>query len=324
MTVLSCFAVVTLHANGVFHLNPQSGFLWIDVSFWHHLFIFGAPAFFMISGATLLEYRKRYDTKTYFVKRFQRAVIPFIFWSLLAFLVHCIFEGKVSFKEVILLPLHIFACDFMSIYWFFMAIFFAYLFVPAMSLWTEKRKLLLFLLTTFFVIESLYPFFSNLIGFTVCSRIAFPYVSGAAFYMLLGYYVNKYDISNRKCVLIYLSGIASFIICWSHSLAHSSIPLWGGYYSPLCISYTTSVFLFVKQRDFRHMPPWCCSIVSWVKPHTLGVYLIHGFITDILAVRYNWPISSPVYRLLGPFAIIFICVWISKIMKRTPILKKVI
>ena len=39
------------------------------------------PVFFMISGATLINYNKRYTTKQFFSKRFKRTVIPFLFFS---------------------------------------------------------------------------------------------------------------------------------------------------------------------------------------------------------------------------------------------------
>lgn len=35
----------------------------------------------MITGANLLDYRQRYDTKTFLIKRAKKTVFPYIFWS---------------------------------------------------------------------------------------------------------------------------------------------------------------------------------------------------------------------------------------------------
>ena len=47
---------------------------WLIDVVYQSLCIFAVPVFFMISGANLLGYRKKYDTKTFFVKRFKKVV----------------------------------------------------------------------------------------------------------------------------------------------------------------------------------------------------------------------------------------------------------
>lgn len=51
------------------------------------LFYWAVPIFFMLTGATLMRYRERYDTKTFLLKRFQRTVIPFLAWSTILYFV---------------------------------------------------------------------------------------------------------------------------------------------------------------------------------------------------------------------------------------------
>lgn len=87
LTVTSCIAVVFLHADGVFWLHP-AGSLWVSSTVIQSLFYFAVPIFFMISGYTLMDYRDRYDTVTFFKKRILRAFVPFIVWSLIAYFVH--------------------------------------------------------------------------------------------------------------------------------------------------------------------------------------------------------------------------------------------
>lgn len=321
MTVLSCLAVVTLHTNGIYHRQP-TGFLWWEVNFWHWLFIFGAPAFFMISGATLMEYRRRYDTRTFFQKRFGRAVIPFLFWSLIAFGVHVVLKG-VSLKEIILLPIKLMACDYMSTYWFFMALFSAYLFLPALSLLAGRRRLVLFMVGVWFLMESVYPFACGLVGFSVCKRISFPYVGGGVVYMLLGYYLYEFEVSHVVRRVLYVLGVMSFFALFSTSLSHVG-RVQCGYWSPLCIVYTSALFLWLRNRDFDQMPHWLSACVDWIKPHTLGVYLMHVFVTDVVAGRLNFPVASFGYRMVGPIILIALCVLASRMIKKIPLLKGVV
>lgn len=82
LNILSCFAVVVLHCSGgVFYYQKTR--LWFIYMFLQTVAHFAVPVFFMITGANLLDYRKKYDTKTFFKKRAARTLAPFLFWSLL-------------------------------------------------------------------------------------------------------------------------------------------------------------------------------------------------------------------------------------------------
>jgi len=72
LAVVSALAVVFLHANGCFWKFSYENY-WFSANIIESLFYFAVPCFFMISGATLLDYNERYDTKIYFVKRVKKA-----------------------------------------------------------------------------------------------------------------------------------------------------------------------------------------------------------------------------------------------------------
>ena len=78
LNILSCFAVVVLHCSGgVFYYQKTR--LWFIYMFLQTVAHFAVPVFFMITGANLLDYRKKYDTKTFFKKRAARTLAPFLF-----------------------------------------------------------------------------------------------------------------------------------------------------------------------------------------------------------------------------------------------------
>ena len=78
LNILSCFAVVVLHCSGgVFYYQKTR--LWFIYMFLQTVAHFAVPVFFLITGANLLDYRKKYDTKTFFKKRAARTLAPFFF-----------------------------------------------------------------------------------------------------------------------------------------------------------------------------------------------------------------------------------------------------
>lgn len=68
LNILACFCVVCLHSNAMVHtyvpgLNWIGGLAIEVVCYW------AVPIFFMLSGANLMRYTDRYDTKTFFKKK---------------------------------------------------------------------------------------------------------------------------------------------------------------------------------------------------------------------------------------------------------------
>ena len=80
MNIWACFGVVCLHCSGsVFEYGQIETRLWVLSMLVQTIMHPAVPLFFMITGTTLLEYRKKYSTKFYFKKRFLRTGIPFVF-----------------------------------------------------------------------------------------------------------------------------------------------------------------------------------------------------------------------------------------------------
>ncbi|MBQ3865619.1 MAG: acyltransferase family protein, partial [Clostridia bacterium] len=82
LSVIGSIAVVLLHSNGCFWNFSAEARYWKTANVIECVFYFAVPVFFMISGATLLDYRERYDTAAFLKKRALKTVVPFLFWSL--------------------------------------------------------------------------------------------------------------------------------------------------------------------------------------------------------------------------------------------------
>ena len=72
VNVIAALAVLLIHLNSwyAFSYGPR----WAVANALHSILMCAVPLFFMISGATLIDYRKRYDTKTYFKKTFSQDI----------------------------------------------------------------------------------------------------------------------------------------------------------------------------------------------------------------------------------------------------------
>ena len=78
LSVVACLAVVFLHTNGCFWNFSATGRYWLTANIIESVFYFAVPVFFMISGATLIDYSERYSTTVFFKKRILKTVIPFV------------------------------------------------------------------------------------------------------------------------------------------------------------------------------------------------------------------------------------------------------
>ena len=115
------------------------GSTWVTANFLETFFYWPVPVFFMITGATLLDYRQKYSTKIYFVKRIRKTVIPFIVWSIIAALINIFYAPQGNSNDILMIVNNIVNTTYLdSVYWFFFPLFSVYLSMPIFSALTEK------------------------------------------------------------------------------------------------------------------------------------------------------------------------------------------
>ena len=134
MNVISMLAVVYLHANDCFWTFSTDRY-WKSANIIEAGLYFAVPCFFMITGANLLDYRQRYDTKTFLIKRAKKTVLPYIFWSFIGIgfniCMHNLQWNNVTIKYVITGLVN--GGSIVTTYWFFMPLYAAYLAIPLFS-----------------------------------------------------------------------------------------------------------------------------------------------------------------------------------------------
>ena len=144
LNVVSCIAVVTMHVNGTSLYTFHHSVSWLSSLFIDCLCYFAVPVFFMLTGATLMDYRKRYNTYEFIKKRFSRTMIPFLFWSVVA-IVWCVLALKCLKWSDVSSPIKlinvIFNVRAFNIYYFFIDLFAVYLCIPVLGIIPSQKEL---------------------------------------------------------------------------------------------------------------------------------------------------------------------------------------
>ncbi len=70
LSVLASFAVVVLHVNGVFWNFSRERY-WITANIIESVMYFAVPVFFMITGATLMNYNKSFSRNVSYAQLFR-------------------------------------------------------------------------------------------------------------------------------------------------------------------------------------------------------------------------------------------------------------
>lgn len=336
ITFLSLFAslaVVLLHTNGCFWRFSFDRY-WLTANVIESLFYFAAPAFFMITGATLIGYREKYDTKTYFKKRFAKIVIPFLVWSLL-FVLLSVALKKLSFSDLTLIDLfnNIFNTKYISVYWFFISLAAIYFAIPVLAAIPKqsRRSVFKYIIITSIVLNCLLPLLFSLTNGKLVynSGLSMPLGLKFLIYPIMGYYIDNYEMSKKTRIAVYLCG--AFGLClilfgtWFLSYdAGKIVSTFKEYGNLPCVMYSAAVFLAFNQIRFDKVNKTIMKIVNFFAPATFGIYLMHMFFIEFLVTKNLVDKYSIIYRVGGAIVIFLVSGIITRLIQKIPVLKKII
>ncbi len=335
LNIAACFSVVVLHNTGEVFNFSFSG-TWFAALFLQTLCHFSIPVFFMLSGANLFEYRKRYTTREYFQKRWQRIGIPFIFWTLF----------YIGWNQLVLkaAPLsgpldivNIFLDNGASnIFWFFYALIPIYLLIPVLSLidWQKKRRVLFYLLLLCFLYNQILPLLTHFFDISITPFADFPFQYSYIDYALLGYFLQTTPLTPLWRRIIYAGGLAGFAGMaggtWLlSSKAGTTDAFFMDYHSLFCYLLAVAVFVLVKSicenrllhKNNNHSNSG--KLVQSVSGASFGVYLTHLLVMTLLYRFLKFP--HPVLSMTaGALIVYFIALGLTLLVKKIPFLKRII
>jgi len=339
LSVISAIAVVFLHTNRCFWDFKSDADYWFSANIIECLFYFAVPIFFMISGATLIDYRERYSTKEYFIKRIKKTVIPFIVWSIVSLIYDIFLERTVNTGDV---NLSYILGRFLypgGVYWFFAPLFTMYLIIPILSyIPKEKRNKIFFWgAVASFTFNGIVPFIQNNVYFFP-SNMMFCIGNEYTFYILAGYLLRKIRLSRKKEILIYIFAVVGLLlhVTGTYRLSVNAgdvIETYKGYNNVPCVLYSLGIFVFFRNYGNKIMNGLVGNIIKKISGYTFGIYLIHIYAVSYLPFlismilgnsEVNTVSTSLLYRITAPFVIIPICVLIIFLLRKIPVIRHIV
>ena len=330
--MLSALAVVGLHTNTSFWQFSRESW-WFSANIIESVLYFAVPIFFMITGATLLDYTKRCDTKTFFLRRVKKTVIPFIFWSLMALLFRILFFKNISWNALSVSYIidGVLNTKFNELYWFFKSLFALYLSIPLFACIQEDKKIavLKYLAVTSFLINCVIPFLLTILKIKIHFPIVLIVGSGFLLYLILGYLFTNVELTSRQKSIFYLLAFLGLMIhmCGTYYVSMEAgkvLRTYKGYNNVPCILYSMGVFLFVKDNAYRLDKVLIRWGINKLKDYTFAIYLLHWFVMHSLIRLFHIDTHSIVYRLGGILLVAFICVCLTWAIRKIPWLGRTI
>lgn len=338
LNIAACLAVIAMHHNGVVHTYSDS-LMWKTALIVEVGAYWAVPIFLMISGATLMNYREKYDTKTFFQKRLLRTVIPFFAWSAIVLVWKTAVTGVFQMEEVNLRTVlnALLNNQMESKYWFFPTIISFYLMMPVLSWLTEEkhRPTLRYVVIAMFILQSTMPPVCRLLGITWNSSFSLASMSNLIIYIFLGYLLANTEFSARERRWIYLFGAAGAVIRYvgvyvlSTADGEKNTIFFNSGYFP-AVMLACAVFVWAKSVNWERVMqklPISKEQIAKISACSLGIYLIHDIVMHYeleLLRPFGMTTGRVVWRTLFIPVTYLISFAAVSLMKRVPGLRRLV
>ena len=350
-SVIAALSVMLLHTNNCFWWMSVGDSRWPAANTIEAVFYFAAPLYFMISGATLMNYRDRYTTGQYFAKRALKILPAFFAWNIVALLYQVYYKKVIILADVTVVGFlkGMLNSQYLGIYWFLPAILCLYLVLPLFAAVEKDKRRRIF---TYFVFLCL-----------VCNKLVplalavfkvdfpWPFQEQGSFlnyivYALLGYLISEYEPPTWMRWTIYGLAVGAFLAQWLGTYVDSQniqavSNLYKGYDKLPSYLYATGVFLLIKRvsGDVMRWKP-VRFVIERMAKYTFATYLMHWYLMEMFIdmFRAPWftnlfhtaPLDTLVvgasmwYRLLTPFLLYAVVMGISWVLRKIPLVKYII
>ena len=338
LTILACLMVVFFHTNGIIYTYSNS-ISW-KISIIERSIVYSAiPIFFMLTGAKLMEYRKRYTTKEYALRRLKRTGIPFVFWNAFWVIILAAFSSDFSVSSVKEFLSMLINSEFQTSYWFFFPLFAIYAAIPVISLVLQAenhRKYLWYAVYVVFGLEWVLKPLFGISGIDYNSYLTIPISGGFMMYVLFGYLVSTESWSRRKRLILYLSAVVSgaffvgYTFIRSESAGKDMLQLASYHYFPSALT-GAAVFVFLKHlfdnpkvTDALYRRMRLVKVIRTVADCCMGVWLTHGLAISVFAKAFGLSQNDYLYRFVLPPIVFTACVFGVWVVRKIPVLRRVV
>ncbi len=350
-SVVAALSVMWLHTNNCFWWMSVDDVRWPFANGIETLFYFAAPLYFMISGATLVNYRDRYSTGQYFAKRALKILPAFFVWNFIALLYQAFYKKTVVFANVTVLSFikGAFNSQYLGIYWFLPAIICVYLILPLFAAVEKdkRRKIFTYFVLVCLVCNKLIPLILSVFKWD----FPWPFADQGTWlnyvlYAVLGYLISEYEAPTWMRLTVYGLALAAMLVHGIGTLADSQYTgsvsyLFKGYEKLPSYLYAAGVFLFIKEvsGDVMRWKP-VRFVIERMAKYTFVTYLMHWYLMEMFLDMFhaNWFTNlfgcAPIdvltiganlwYRLLTPFLLYAVCMGIAWVLRKIPLVKYIV
>lgn len=334
LNVLAIIAVVALHCNGIVH-NFSTNYkrAWMTSLIVECICYWAVPIFLMLSGATLMKYREKYNTKTFFKKRLLKVMIPLLFWAIIMIIwKYKIGQLKIQDFSVKTLLNIFFANKEEPTYYFMFWILGIYLTMPVLSVFANEkyRNVCWYTVATIFITHSILPIVLKLFKITYNTSLSIQ-LGQYLIFVLLGYLLSTQSIKKKYRIISYILGILSVLFryfmtyYWTTSNNTLNKTLFG-YAQFHSVLLACAVFIFIKQIDFKNLikSDKIKRCISNIASCSFGIYLIHKIVMYYQIHIFSINVYSWEWRTIGIITTYIISLMIVYVVKKIPILKKIV
>ena len=300
------------------------------------------PIFFMISGALLINPKKKFDTKTFYLKNIKRLVVCLFAWSAIYALLYTFCNPDRTTSMAYSLSFGI-AGGYSYHMWFMYALIAAYIMMPLMRYICADKKMLRYVLFVGLIICLGLPLVGlsgRILAKWTGNQLLMGYAEGGflvekvssrlssftmLFYLPLGYYLSTEQFEKKMRWFIYALGIAGFIVelMWiqvgeqlfgvAEATTISFLPVF-------CVS--SAIFLATRNlfQNRKKIP----RILSFMAKHSFGVYLGHLVVLSFIMKRSGVFGGSIWMVLLATIATYGLSLIISWLLSKIPFLRRIV
>ncbi len=327
LNIISCIAVIALHHNGIVHSYSATR-AWKESLIVECFAYWAVPIFMMLTGATLLNYRKKYSTEEFFKKRLSRTVFPWLFWSIVL-LIGKVMSGQMTLENTSIRHIGYLIFNFKveSTYWYFGQLFPIYLCIPVISCLADNKKILWYLTGLCLIFNSILPLIKGITHITLSFSLTFG--TSLTVFLLLGYLLSQTQLSKKQRLVLYglgfLGGASRYVYTLLCSMAKGSTDTSiKGYAMIHSVFLAVSVFVFIQNVDWKNfIPARCLNLLSQISSCSFGIYLIHKVVMHYELSVFHILRESFLWRTVWVFVTYFICLSIVMAVRKIPYMRKI-
>lgn len=289
LRIIAAVGVIIIHVTAIIISQHKVGSIeWNIANIFNSLFRWSVPVFFMISGMMFLNSEKEIGIQEFIKKYVVRIIICIVVWGYLYGILDAIvYNGQINAISFVIAFFNMLSGKAGYHLWFLYTLLIIYLFVPILKRMVKNTeryvlKYVLFIwgilgigLNTINGIFSSLP--QNILSEVAC---ALPELMVYIGYFVLGYYLNTYSISKKKEKILNIAFMLSIVVMpignYVISMLNDSYQnAFSGTMSIFTMIIGVNIFLFLKNREYKHNKSKKKELIFYIGQSTFGVYLIH-------------------------------------------------